>query len=51
FDILQPAYAALYSGAFHPTAEGHAIVADHVMRHVRAVVDKDKKPVVEGRLN
>ena len=51
FDILQPAYAALYSGAFHPTAEGHAIVADHVMRHVRAVLDKDKKPVVEGRLN
>ena len=39
FDILQPAYAALYSGAIHPTAEAHAIVADHVMRHVRALVD------------
>jgi hypothetical protein len=51
FDILQPAYAALNSGAFHPTAEGHAIVADHVMRHVRAVLDKDKKNVIEGRLN
>ena len=51
FDILQPAYAALYSGAFHPTAEGHAIVADHVMRHVRSVLDKEKKPVLEGRLN
>ena len=51
FDILQPAYAALYSGAFHPTAEGHAIVADHVMRHVRTLLDKEKKPVVEGRLN
>ncbi len=51
FDILQPAYAALYSGAFHPTAEGHAIVADHVMRHVRSILDKEKKPVVEGRLN
>jgi len=50
FDILQPAYAALYSGAFHPTAEAHAIVADHVMRHVRAVLDKEKK-TVEGRLN
>jgi hypothetical protein len=36
---LQPAYAALYSGAIHPTAEAHAIVADHVMRHVRALVD------------
>ena len=51
FDILQPAYAALTSGAFHPTAEGHAIVADHVMRHVRALLDKERKPVVEGRLN
>ena len=28
FDILQPAYAALYSGAIHPSAEAHAIVAD-----------------------
>jgi len=52
FDILQPAYAALISGAFHPTAEGHAIVADHVMRHVRALLDKEKeKKTVEGRLN
>ena len=51
FDILQPAFAALTSGAFHPTAEGHAIVADHVMRHVRAVLDKEKKTIVEGRLN
>ena len=50
FDILQPAYAALYSGAFHPTAEGHAIVADHVMRHVRGILDRERK-VVEGRLN
>ena len=40
FDILQPAYAGLYSGAIHPTAEAHAIVADHVVRHVRAIVDK-----------
>jgi len=51
FDILQPAFAALTSGAFHPTAEAHAIVADHVMRHVRNILDKEKKPVVEGRLN
>jgi hypothetical protein len=40
FDDLQPAYAALFSGAFHPTAEGHAVVADHVLRHVRALLDK-----------
>jgi hypothetical protein len=39
FDILQPAYAALYSGAIHPTAEAHAIVADHVLRHTRRILD------------
>jgi hypothetical protein len=39
FDILQPAYAALYSGAIHPTAEAHAIVADHVLPHARRIVD------------
>ena len=52
FDILQPAYAALYSGAIHPTAEAHAIVADHVVRHVRKIVDKpdeiEIKPTVTG---
>jgi len=40
FDILQPAYAGLYSGAIHPTAEAHAIVANHVIRHVRTVIEK-----------
>jgi hypothetical protein len=40
FDDLQPVYAALYSGAFHPTAEGHAIVADHVLRHVNELLEK-----------
>jgi hypothetical protein len=51
FDILQPAYAALYSGAIHPSAEAHAIVADHVVRHVRAIVDKAdaKRNLVEGK--
>jgi hypothetical protein len=39
FDILQPAYAALYSGAIHPTAEAHAIVADHVLPHARRIFD------------
>ena len=49
FDILQPAYAALYSGAIHPTAEAHAIVADHVIRHVRAILDKrDAKQAFTG---
>jgi len=40
FDDLQPPYAALYSGAFHPTAEGHSIVADHVLRHVNELLEK-----------
>jgi len=40
FDILQPAYAGLYSGAIHPTAEAHAIVGDHMIRHVRPLIDK-----------
>jgi hypothetical protein len=40
FDILQPAIAALYSGAFHPTAQGHAVVADHVMPHARRVIER-----------
>ena len=40
FDDLQPPYAALYSGAYHPTAEGHAIVADHVLFHVNELLGK-----------
>ncbi|HLH90406.1 MAG TPA: hypothetical protein VKX28_18290 [Xanthobacteraceae bacterium] len=44
FDVLQPAYSALYSGAFHPTAEGHAIVADHVIKHAREIVDTRPVP-------
>jgi len=44
FDIMQPAYAALYSGALHPTAEGHAIVADAVLPHVRSVINATHAP-------
>jgi len=39
FDVLQPVYAGLYGGAFHPTAEGHAIVADTVVRHARTLLE------------
>ncbi|MBI4275379.1 MAG: hypothetical protein HY659_11845 [Rhizobiales bacterium] len=42
FDILQPAYAGLYSGAIHPSAEAHSIVADHVMPYARSVLSKGK---------
>ncbi len=45
FDILQPAYAGLYSGALHPSAEAHAIVADHVMSHARSILDR--RPNIE----
>jgi lysophospholipase L1-like esterase len=40
FDILQPPYVSLWSGAFHPTAEGHSIVADSVLPHIRSMLDK-----------
>ncbi len=39
-DVLQPAYASLYSGAIHPSAEGHAIVADAMMSHARSVLER-----------
>lgn len=32
--------AATYSGAFHPTAEGHAAIADAVVEKGRAVLDR-----------
>jgi hypothetical protein len=50
-DILQPAYAGLYSGAIHPTAEAHAIVADHVVRQVRTIMGRQDAPqdVLESR--
>ncbi len=46
YDILQPVYAGLYSGAVHPTAEGHAIVADQVMHHARSVLDRRPNIVI-----
>jgi len=49
FDILQPAWAGLYSGAIHPTAEAHAIVADHMIKHVRKAVDKSEVSEVTAR--
>jgi hypothetical protein len=49
FDIIQPAYAGLYSGAVHPTAEAHAIVADHVMPHARSILDRRSVVEAQGR--
>ncbi len=39
-DKLQLPIAALYSGAFHRTAEAHAIVADHVFREVEKILPR-----------
>jgi hypothetical protein len=37
---VQPLLASIYSGAFHPTAEGHAAIADAVLEQARGVVAK-----------
>ncbi len=37
---LQVLLAATYSGAFHPTAEGHAAIADSVATRARSVLKK-----------
>jgi hypothetical protein len=40
FSWFQVLLAATYSGAFHPTAEGHAAIADAVADKARLVLDK-----------
>lgn len=37
---VQPLLASLYSGAFHPTAEGQAAIADAVVKKSRAILAK-----------
>jgi hypothetical protein len=37
---VQPLLAAIYSGAFHPTAQGQAAIADAVVEKARAILDK-----------
>lgn len=37
---LQPLLASVYSGAFHPTAQGQAAIADAVVEKARAVLAK-----------
>lgn len=37
---VQLLLAATYSGAFHPTAEGHAVIADSVLEKAREVLTK-----------
>jgi hypothetical protein len=38
--FVQVLLAATYSGAFHPTAEGHAVIADSAAERGRAVIAK-----------
>ena len=40
FSFIQVLLAATYSGAFHPTAEGHAAIADAALERARAVLAK-----------
>ncbi len=40
YQWVQLLLAATYSGAFHPTAEGHAAIADSVVERARHVLDK-----------
>lgn len=40
FSWFQLMLAATYSGAFHPTAEGHAAIADAVVERARAVLER-----------
>jgi hypothetical protein len=37
---VQPLLASVYSGAFHPTAQGQAAIADAVVEKARAILDK-----------
>ena len=52
FSWFQLLLASTYSGAFHPTAEGHAAIADGVADKARAVLQKygqgpDPEPIIE----
>jgi hypothetical protein len=40
---FQVVLAGTYSGSFHPTAEGHAAMADSVVKKARSVLEKYKK--------
>jgi hypothetical protein len=49
---VQPLLASIYSGAFHPTAEGQAAMADAVLAQVRDVVARyEARRRAEGRID
>ena len=43
-DASWGAMSAVYGGAFHPTAEGHAAMADAAMPAARAVLGLTRRP-------
>jgi hypothetical protein len=45
-DAMWGIVSAVYGGAIHPTAEGHAAMADAVMPAARALLDLDTLPEV-----
>jgi hypothetical protein len=50
---MQPLLASVYSGAFHPTAQGQAVIADAVLEKARAILaryDVMRRPDVAGDL-
>ncbi len=50
FDWLQVLLASTYSGAFHPTAEGQAAIADALVEKSRAVIERyEGRSTVPGR--
>ena len=49
FQWFQLLLAATYSGAFHPTAEGHAAMADSVLDRARAILAKYERRAGSGR--
>ena len=47
---FQVVLASLYSGAFHPTAEGQAAIADAIVDKARGIIEKyDRTGGVPGR--
>jgi hypothetical protein len=49
YSWIQLLLASTYSGAFHPTAEGHAAIADAVVQQARSVLDKYDGGGISGR--
>jgi hypothetical protein len=45
---MHPLLASVYSGAFHPTAQGQAVIADAVLEKARAILTKYEAIRQEG---